>query len=345
MHDDLKISISGVRGIVGQTFTDTLVSEFARAFSSWVKGGKVLVAQDTRQSGRRFRSLLLSTLLKNGSSVVDLGVAPTPTVLFMVRHLRARGAVIVTASHNPSEWNGLKFVGADGQFLDEKCMKRLVRIRAEKVFPKKKRRRGTLVRNRRALREHMHQVLRHLDIRKIRARRFRVAIDPCNGTGAVITPQFLRKLGCRVLAINQKPDGRFAHAPEPKEENLGQLAALVKRRSADIGFAQDPDGDRLAVVTEKGKRLSGEYTLALAVQWVLSKTKTPVVVNLSTSRMVETLARKRGVSVHYSKVGERNVIEKMLRLGAAIGGEGNGGVIYPKMNPARDSFLGMGLLI
>lgn len=342
----LKISVSGVRGIVGRSLTEELITDFTTAFFRLVNGKKVLVAQDTRPSGYRFRRIILQTLRTLGCPVVDLGICPTPTALFMVRILKARGGIMITASHNPSGWNGLKFIGKDGQFLDEKEMQHLLRLRSPKSFSlKHRRKKGSFLRDQTALSSHRAHLLRHLNVRKIRSRHFRVAMDPCNGTGAVASAAFLKKLGCRVAAINDKPTGHFVHPPEPREENLTQLSRSVRRFRADIGFAQDPDADRLAIVTEKGKPLSGEYTLALAVQWILSRKKTPVVVNLSTSRMIRTLAQKRGVKLYYSKIGERHVVEKMRRVKAAIGGEGNGGVIYPKMNPARDSFVGMGLVL
>ena len=342
----LRISISGIRGIVGRSFTDHLVREFANAFALLVKRGKVLVAQDTRPTGIHFRRLIIKTLRDAGGPVVDIGIAPTPTVLFLVRALKAKGAIIVTASHNPSAWNGLKFVGKDGQFLSQKEINRLLDLRAPQKTPSSPHRRpGNLFRRSTALKEHLSQILRHLDVRRIRACRFRVAIDPCNGTGAIATAYFLKKLGCRVLAINDIPNGHFAHTPEPTAENLKQLSRYVCSKRAHVGFAQDPDADRLAIVTEKGQALSGEYTLALAVQFILSQQKTPVVVNLSTSRMIETIASRYGVKVYYSKIGERHVVEKMQTLKAKIGGEGNGGVIYPRINPARDSFVGMGLIL
>ncbi|MBI4435802.1 MAG: phosphoglucosamine mutase [Candidatus Omnitrophica bacterium] len=344
LPETLQISISGIRGIVGRTLTDERVCDFAKAFALFSKRGKMVVAQDTRPSGHRFRRKIIQGLREIGCSVVDIGVSPTPTVLFMVRFLHARGGVVVTASHNPSKWNGLKFVGEDGQFLDQKKMDSFLRIGSSRFFPAS-RRRGPRVRNRSALARHIQQVLRHLNVQKIRSCRFRVAIDPCNGTGAVVTAPFLRRLGCRVTAINNRPNGRFAHPPEPREENLQQLSRCVKKSGAQIGFAQDPDADRLAIVTEKGTPLSGEYTLALAVQHILSRRRSPVVINLSTSRMVEEVARQKGVKVYRSKIGERHVVEKMRKVKAAIGGEGNGGVIYPTINPARDSLVGMGLIL
>ncbi len=340
----LKISISGIRGIVGKTLTEAVVRDFAEAFATVSKKGKILVAQDTRPSGKRFRRLAAEALRGKGRTVVDLGITPTPTVLLNVRLLRAAGGMVLTASHNPSEWNGLKFVGADGQFLDTGAMKRLVRTWSERSFLGRAKR-GTISQNRSGLSRHVRAILRGVNVRKIRAARFHVAIDPCNGTGAVVTEPFLKALGCRVTAINNRPDGRCAHPPEPTPAHLSQLASLVKKKGAQIGFAQDPDGDRLAVVSDQGIPLSGEYTLALAVDHILSKKRSPIVINLSTSRMIEDLARQRKVKVYRSKIGERYVIEKMRKVKAGIGGEGNGGVIYPAINPARDSLVGIALIL
>ena len=342
--EDLRISISGVRGVVGHSFTDKRVSDFTASFASLMKRGKILVAQDTRPTGRRFRSIIIRRLRECGCSVVDIGVSPTPTVLLNVRALRASGAIVVTASHNPAGWNGLKFVGPDGQFLNEPQMKRLIGMRPLS-FSQRLERQGPLREDRSAVARHLSEVLRHLDVQKIRSRHFRVAIDPCNGTGAVATSRFLKALGCQVLAINNVPNGHFAHPPEPTREHLGHLSRYVRQTKADIGFAQDPDADRLTVVTEKGEALNGEYTLALAVAHILSKRKTPVVVNLSTSRMIEDIVREKRMKIYYSKIGERHVVEKMQKVKAAIGGEGNGGVIYPTINAARDSFVGIGLIL
>ncbi len=343
--EDLRISISGVRGIVGRSFTDALVSHFARAFALLIQRGKILVAQDTRPTGSHFRTLIIRELRKSGASVINIGVAPTPMVLFMVRHLKARGGIIVTASHNPAGWNGLKFVGPDGQFLDTSQMGKLKRISSRNRPSPQARRKGALRHERSLIARYLSHILRHLDLPKIRSRHFRVAIDPCNGTGAVATRTFLRKLGCKVFAMNNIPNGRFAHPPEPTKEHLGQLARVVCAKKADVGFAQDPDADRLTIVTDRGEPLNGEYTLVLAVQHILSRKKTAVVVNLSTSRMIESIVCRKGMKIYYSKIGERHVVEKMRKLKASIGGEGNGGVIYPAINAARDSFVGMGLIL
>ena len=252
---------------------------------------------------------------------------------------------MLTASHNPSEWNGLKFVGSDGQFLDEEKMKRLLQLIKTETSLRRQPGGGSRSRHRTILERYQQALLSFVDRGAIRRRRFHVAIDPCNGTGAVVTSSFLKELGCRVEVVNGKADGHFAHPPEPTPSHLGQLSRLVKKTGAEVGFAQDPDADRLALVTEEGTALSGEYTVALAVQEVLSKRKGPVVVNLSTSKMVEDLASRAGVSFYRTRIGERHVVEKMLRVQASIGGEGNGGVIYPRMNPARDSLVGIVLIL
>ena len=343
--EDLRVSISGIRGIVGRSFTDDLVADFTASFALLVKRGKVLVAQDTRPTGRHFRDVIIRTLHENGASIVDIGVCPTPTVLLNVRSLKACGGIIVTASHNPAEWNGLKFVGADGQFLNERDLETLIRLHSRRMPFQKNRQKKLLSKDHSAVTRHLLHLLLRLDVKKIRSRRFRVAIDPCNGTGAGTTSRFLQKLGCRIFAMNNVPNGRFAHPPEPTREHLTGLARYVREKNADIGFAQDPDADRLTIVTEKGEALNGEYTLALAVAHILSRKRTPVVVNLSTSRMIEEIVRCKGMKIYYSKIGERHVVEKMQKVKAAIGGEGNGGVIYPTMNAARDSFVGIGLIL
>lgn len=342
---DLKVSVSGVRGIVGRSFTPELVRRFAQTFTGFLEGKKVLLARDSRPTGSFYLDLLAKQLTSAGYQVIELGICPTPVLLWSVRFLRADGGIMLTASHNPSEWNGLKFVGADGQFLDEEKMDRIHQQVLSGKFSHPRSLRGFRKKNPTVLRYYLNTLLHSIDQAAIRRRRFHVAIDPCNGAGAVLTPLFLKKLGCRVETINGKANGRFAHPPEPTPSHLSRLSRLVKKTGAHIGFAQDPDADRLAVVTEEGVALNGEYTLALAVQEVLSHERGPVVVNLSTSNMTQELAFRAGVSFSRTRIGERHVVERMMKVGAVVGGEGNGGVIYPRINPARDSFVGMALLL
>lgn len=372
----LKIGVSGVRGIIGDSLTEEVISNFAKAFGTFVQkkpkrrrvAGQsvknVLIGRDTRPSGEFARKVVIDGLLATGCNVTDAGLCPTPAVLFLTRHLKADGAVIITASHNPAGWNGLKFVRPDGTFLTKQEVGGLIGIYDAKKFilpANKKDTRLTIREN--AFKAHLDEVVRAVDAGLIKKAKFKVAVDYCNGTGAVTAGYLLARFGCEIAAINAEPDGRFAHNPEPIAENLSQLCDFVKKTKADIGFAQDPDADRLAVVSEKGIPIGEENTLALAVKHVLAglgfrrapacrtrgvnarPRKPSVVVNLSTSRMIDDIAVEFGAAVYRTAVGETNVVDKMREVGAVIGGEGNGGVIYPSVNFGRDSFIAMALIL
>jgi len=367
----LKIGVSGVRGIIGDSLTEEVISNFAKAYGTFVKSKvkskkakvmAILIGRDTRQSGGYVRNVVIDGLVATGCKVTDVGLCTTPAALFLTRFLKADGAIIITASHNPSQWNGLKFVRPDGTFLTKKEVEKLIKIYHTKKFTLVANKKGgNITENPDAIKAHLDRVVKSVDVKAIKKAKFKVAVDYCNGTGAVTTPYLLKKLGCEVVAINTYPDGNFAHNPEPVAKNLEQLAKFVKETKADVGFAQDPDADRLAVVSEKGVPIGEENTLALAVKHVLSKRclasdrqqscdKVPgtflkVVVNLSTSRMIDDICNEFGATLYRSAVGETNVVDKMRDVGAIVGGEGNGGVIYPSVNFGRDSFIGMALIL
>ncbi len=348
----LKISISGVRGIVGDSLTETVVENFCRAFAKYTANGKIVVGSDGRSSGKALCLKVISTLGQCGCNVTDVGIAPTPTVQLAVRDLGADGGIIVTASHNPSEWNGLKFVRSDGVFLNERQALELIGI-YEKLGSGKPENSDTetCVSNldKKALDRHISRVISKISADNIRKAGFKVAVDCCNGAGSVITPKILKELGCEVISINTDPGKVPSRGLEPIPGNLSQLCRLVKEFNADIGFAQDPDADRLAIVSEKGLAIGEEYSLALAVSHVLSKKSAVkdkiVVTNLSTSRLTEDAAARFGARTVRTKVGEVNVSEKIKELGALIGGEGNGGVIWPEIGLGRDSICGIGLIL
>lgn len=345
--DNLKIGISGVRGIVGASLTNAVAMEFGKAFSTLVNCGKIVVARDTRTSGDMLKSAVCAGTLASGCYVINLGVVPTPTALFYVRKNKVDGGIIVTASHNPGEWNGLKFVERDGTFLNEARLERFFDIYYKKEFRKVS---WDVIKNitvdPTAADSHIDAVLKHLDVKAIRKRHFKVGVDYVNGTGCVITPRFLSELGCRVFAINDKPTGLFNHEPEPLPKNLKALSRQVRQKRCDIGFAQDPDADRLAVVSEKGAAIGEELTLAFAVKFILSHRKKGVVVtNLSASRVLDDITDAFKVKLIRTKVGESNVVSEMKKRSAVIGGEGNGGVIFPSINYGRDSIVGMGLIL
>jgi phosphomannomutase len=336
-------SVSGLRGIVGKDLVPVEVTRYAEAFGAFVaaRGGRVVaLARDSRQSGPAFVAAAAEGLVAAGVDVVDLGMVPTPTAQLAVETLEGGlgGGIVVTASHNPVEWNALKFVGPGGRFLGK--------AEAEAFFAlvdAGDRHPGARAGVRRtdggAVQRHLERVvgLPWLDLAAIRGRRFRVALDCVRGAGATIMPALLAELGCEVRAINLEPDGRFPREPEPIPEHLGQLGALVRESRSDLGIAVDPDVDRLALVDETGRPIGEDYTLAFAVRAVLARRRGPVVTNLSTSLVVDDAAREHGVTVERAPVGEANVVERMAAREAVIGGEGNGGVILPEVHLGRDA--------
>jgi phosphomannomutase len=352
------ISVSGMRGIVGKDLTPELVTRHAAALGAWARSnGKPLVVlgRDARTSGPMFARAATAGLMSVGADVIDVGVAPTPTVQLAVEHHHAGAGLILTASHNPIEWNALKLVGPDGIFLDGPDGTR-VRALAE-AGPARTSWDGvgTVREDREAIGRHLAQVLAlpHINLQAIRARRFRVALDCVRGAGGTTMPALLEQLGCEVRAINTETDGRFPRPPEPLPENLGDLSRLVRETGAEIGFAVDPDVDRLALVDERGEPIGEDYTLAFAVRAVLghppaggASPGSPVVVaNLSTSLVVEDAARLGGARFVRAAVGEANVARSIRDEGAVIGGEGNGGVILPSLHIGRDAPVGVALIL
>lgn len=343
---NLKISISGVRAVVGDTLTPLLMVRFAQAFGTWAGSGTVVVGSDTRTSGEMIRHAVLSGLASAGCQVVDVGICPVPTIQVMVEHLGAAGGIAITASHNPVEWNALKFIRSDGIFLSSYQAEELLAIYHQGEFTRV---RSEAIRVPRSdasgVATHIGKILQLVDADAIRRRRFRVAIDCCNGAGSVATPQLLERLGCEVLPIHITPNGIFPHPSEPLPENLTDLCAHVRATGADVGFAQDADADRLAIVSDEGVAIGEEYSVALCTDFVLRRTVGPVVVNVSTSMMVDEIAARYGAPVIRTAVGEVNVAVRMKRERAVIGGEGNGGVIYPPLHYGRDSLIGMALVL
>lgn len=342
----LKISISGVRGVVGDFLTPQLIESFAKAFGTFTGEGRIAVGRDTRTSGEMLLHAVCSGLLSTGCVPIDLGICPTPSVQIRTKETEAIGGIIITASHNPAQWNALKFVGKDGRFLDEYESRSIVEIYHEQTFRRCPDEDINKVRSDpQAIESHMKKVLDYLDVDLIREKQFKVAFDCCNGAGSLMTPRLLQELGCQLIPINTEPNGIFPREPEPMPQHLTQLCSTTKLSGADVGFAQDADADRLAIVNERGEAIGEDYTLALAVQFVLSKTPGPVVVNLSTSRVIEDIAEQYGCPVYRTKIGESNVIDKIVESQAIVGGEGNGGVMIPAIHPCRDSFIGMGLVL
>lgn len=342
----LKIGISGVRGIVGEALTPQLVTSFAAAFGTHIGAGPVLVGTDSRPSRDMVKQAATAGLLSVGCAPVDLGILPVPSLQHHIRHVGALGGICVTASHNPIEWNALKFFGADGILLRPRQAAELTDLYHQGSYPRVGGPELSAIRcDATAIAAHRATVLASVDVEAIRRRRFRVAVDCCNGAASVATLEFLRELGCEVVSIYTNPDEPFPHNPEPVPANIGDLCRLVRDSGADIGFVQDADADRLSTVLAGGEPMGEEATLAVATRHFLARTQCPVAVNVSTSRMIDDVAAERGCRVVRARVGEVNVVEKMIESGARIGGEGNGGIISLGVNPCRDSFVGMSLIL
>ena len=347
----LMVSVSGVRGRVGEALTPEIVARFAAGFGAWSlarsSSREIVVGRDSRVSGPMFLHAVTAALHSVGARLIDVGMAPTPTVQLEVERRHAAGGLAITASHNPVEWNALKFIGPSGLFLDARegaSMRSFV----DRGFPRAAwDQLGSTETDPHAVARHIERILElpFLDVPAIRTRRIAVALDTCHGAGAVILPVLLERLGCEVVAINLTPDGRFHRPPEPVADNLKELEELVRSSGADVGLATDPDVDRLALVDENGRAIGEDYTLALACRVVLRRQRGPVVINLSTSRVVEDVAAEFGSSVLRAPVGEVNVAVRMRDEGAVVGGEGNGGVILPALHLGRDAPLAAALTL
>jgi phosphomannomutase len=357
----LIVSISGVRGIVGESLTPDVAVLYSKAFAEYClqktpqgKKCKIVIGRDGRITGKILTNIISSTLLSMGCDVVAIGVCPTPTVALAVEKSDAVGGIAVTASHNPMQWNGMKFFNQEGLFLDADEMKDFLEVlNSGKISYAFWNKIGTHVSDPSWIQKHINTVLQldHIDIEKIKSRKFKVVLDCINSAGGVIVPPLLKALGCEVVEMNCEVSGVFAHTPEPIPENLTALAEKVLVEKADLGIAVDPDVDRLVLITEKGEPLGEEYTIASVVNFVLSNEQRAksagqkVVVNLSTTRAVDDIAKKYGATVTRTPVGEINVAKKMKEIGAVIGGEGSGGVIYPEAHYGRDAIVGIGLVL
>jgi phosphomannomutase len=348
MTDHVIVSVSGVRGIIGRGLTPEVAARFAAALGTYLGGGgkTVVLSRDSRPSGAMLRHAALAGLTSAGCNVADIGIAPTPTVGIAVRELGAAGGLQITASHNPAPWNGLKLFGPDGAVLPA--------AEGEKVRALYEA--GPLARagwdGLGTLRDvdnagdwHRRCVLDLIDVPRVAGRRFAVLLDGNGGAGGPLGVGVLESLGCTVRQSACAQDGRFVHEPEPVPAHLGGVARAVREAKVAVGFVLDPDADRLALIDETGTCLSEELTLALAVQYRLGQERGPVVVNMSTSRVIEDLCDRCGVPFHRAAVGEANVVARMREIGAVIGGEGNGGVIDPRVGWVRDPFIGMALIL
>lgn len=342
----LKIGITGVRGIVGETFTPEVAVGFAQAFGTYLDGGRILICRDTRLSGPMVRSAVVAGLLAAGCEVIDLGICPTPSLQLAVTWLKADGGIAVTAGHNPSPWNALKFVRDDGLYLNALQAEELLDIFHQGEFAK-----ATwnnikpAVQYQDSIEHHIESLKNAFDTAAIKARRLKVAVDCCNGACSQLIPRWLAELGCEILAINDDPHGTFPHRPEPTPETMAQLSAIVKAGHADIGFAHDADGERLGIVTELGRALSEESTLALAARLRLEQNAGTIVTNISTTGAIEQIAARYGGTVLRTQVGQTYISEAMLEHNAVLGGEGSGGVTVPQVHLTHDSAAAIGLIL
>ncbi len=346
MASELIISVSGLRGVVGETLTPEVATRYVEAFAADLPPGPVVVGRDGRASGAALAQAVGAALARLGREVFDAGPAATPTVGVLIRDLQAAGGVQISASHNPPQYNGLKLFSAAGRVIpavDGECVLRRYR---ESPPASAEATAGAMRSITDATAAHLRLVESICDVDRIQARKFRVVLDANHGAGAVLGRRLLERLGCDAVVLGETPDGQFAHPPEPTAANLAIVFDEVGKNGAAIGFCQDPDADRLAIIDERGRYLGEEYTLALCVDHVLRSQRTgPVVTNCSTSRMAEDLAGKYGVPFFRSKVGEANVVDLLLKENAVIGGEGNGGAIDPRVVLVRDSFVGMALVL
>ncbi|MBX9655906.1 phosphoglucosamine mutase [bacterium] len=342
----LIVGISGIRGIIGENFTPQIATDFAAAYGTPLIGQKVVVSRDGRSTGPMIKHAVIAGLLSVGCRVEDIGIAATPTCGFFVKKSGAAGAIQITASHNPPPWNGLKLFRAEGFVVSPEAGAQIAKNYNERRFSFVDWKRVPSVE---VIddphRPHLEAVLASVDVNAIRRRKFRVVLDANHGSGSAFGPRLLEALGCDIRVLGGEADGRFEHEPEPIEENLKGLAHAVREYSADVGFATDPDADRLAIVDETSRYIGEEYTLALAIKHRLTQEMGPVVINGSTSRISEDAARHAGARVIRTKVGEVHVAERMIAENAVIGGEGNGGVIDPRIGYIRDSAIGMAVTL
>jgi phosphomannomutase len=339
-------SISGLRGVVGDGLDPSVAVEFAAAYAGGCKPGPIVLGHDGRVSSTVFAAAVESSIMATGHDVLFTGPTATPTIGWLVRELEAAGGIQISASHNPAQYNGLKFFQRAGMVLSPSQGHAMLDRFNNRDFRWVN---WEALGRRRVMddadRGHLAAVLGIVDVAAIRGRNFRVVLDACHGAGGRMGRSLLEALGCRALLIGGQPDGRYDHAPEPTETNLREFGAMVPAAGATVGFALDPDADRLAIIDENGRYIGEELTLALAATRRLGQDKGPVILNLSTSRITETLARAAGCVVFRTPVGEINVVQRMVDVNALLGGEGNGGVIDPRVGYVRDSFIGMAMVL
>lgn len=363
----LKITVAGIRGQMGESLTPTVALDFAEIFGTINQGGRIVLGTETRLSTPAIKSAVIAGLLATGCHIIDIGIVSTPTTQLMVKHLKADGGIMITASHNPIMWNGLKFISSEGIFFDEAEMQvifdkyhGLQRLKTKATTVEAITQSGLIhyasIEDMGILdtfpsapQVHIDSILKHVNVDLIRQAKLNVVVDACNGAAAILDPILFEALGINAIIINSEPNGRFTRGPEPLPENLGALREAVRKHGADIGFAQDPDADRLAIVNELGDPIGEDYTLVLAMQYILKNHPDPkgkiVATNLSTTRAFDDVAKQYGARVVHTKIGEVNVSKALMHPDAIVGGEGNGGVIIPAIGLGRDSFAGIAFIL
>jgi phosphomannomutase len=344
----LMVSISGIRGIVGDGLDPQVLVNYTSAYADFIGKGTIVIGRDARITGEMVKSIVTGTLLAKGLNVIDIGICPTPTVQYTVKTLGAQGGIAISASHNPNEWNALKLLNSTGQFMTpEENIKMLSLLDSSesKFVPWDKLGKLTLFEE--GLKRHVNDAIhiKYVNIDQICKRKFKVVADCVNGAGAYVIPDLLREFGCEVIELDCEKTGIFTRLPEPLPENLTKTMKAVSEHKADLGIVVDPDVDRLVLISNDGSPFGEENTIAMAVNFILSKEKGNSVVNLSTTRAVDDIAKKYGCKVFRSAVGEANVVKKMKEVNAIIGGEGSGGVIYPTLHYGRDALVGIALIL
>lgn len=350
-------SISGIRGTIGgkpgDSLTPTDIVKFTAAFGTMIKNGsktcKIVVGRDARLSGDMVNRLVTGTLVGLGIDVVDLGLSTTPTVELAVKDEKAQGGIILTASHNPKQWNALKLLNSDGEFISDALGKKVLELASKDEFEfAQVDKLGTITEKKDYIQKHIDKILAMelVDVKAIKAKKFKVVVDAVNSTGGIAVPMLLKALGvAEVIELYCTPDGKFPHNPEPLPENLNEISSQVKRNKADLGIVVDPDVDRLALVSEDGSMFGEEYTLVAVADYILSHKKGNTVSNLSSTRALRDVTEKHGGTYSASAVGEVNVVKMMKETNAVIGGEGNGGIIVPELHYGRDALAGIALFL
>jgi len=343
---ELIVSVSGIRGVVGKNLTSKTVEQFTLAVSSVLEAGPLVVTRDGRANGVELAEDVCQTLISSGRDVINGGVAATPTTGVLIREFQAAGGIQISASHNPIQYNGLKLFDQTGRVLTAERGEQVREIYQQSTEPRLDADRpGTVTIPEDTISAHLNLVLATVDVDRIRSRNYRVLLDANHGAGGLLGRRLLETLGCQLILLGEEPNGKFQHDPEPTAKNLTSICQQVAEQDVAIGFCQDPDADRLAMIDESGNYLGEEYTMALCVDHILQQRSGPIVTNCATSRMIEDLSNKHGVAFHRSAVGEANVVDTMLTTQACFGGEGNGGPIDPRVGYVRDSFVGMALVL